>query len=86
LDLLAAVRFLTIVPIPWRRAESAEALGRSQACFPLVGLGLGLALSRQTVLDHGGDMWAESEPGDACFRLRLPVSPAVAPAARVQYG
>ncbi|HTQ53117.1 MAG TPA: ATP-binding protein [Bryobacteraceae bacterium] len=38
------------------------------------GLGLGLALSRQTVLDHGGDMWAESEPGQgACFRLRLPV-------------
>ncbi|MGO4883767.1 MAG: ATP-binding protein [Bryobacteraceae bacterium] len=37
------------------------------------GLGLGLALSRQTVLDHGGDMWAESEPGQgACFRLRLP--------------
>jgi two-component system sensor histidine kinase HydH len=39
------------------------------------GLGLGLALSRQTVLDHGGDMWAESEPGEgACFRVRLPVA------------
>jgi signal transduction histidine kinase len=39
------------------------------------GLGLGLALARQTVLDHGGDMWAESEPGlGACFRLRLPVA------------
>jgi signal transduction histidine kinase len=39
------------------------------------GLGLGLALARQTVLDHGGDMWAESEPGHgACFRLRLPVA------------
>ena len=38
------------------------------------GLGLGLALSRQTVLDHGGDLWAEFEPGHgACFRLRLPV-------------
>ena len=36
------------------------------------GLGLGLALSRQTVLDHGGDMWVESEPGQGatfCFRL-----------------
>ncbi|HTT63924.1 MAG TPA: ATP-binding protein [Bryobacteraceae bacterium] len=41
------------------------------------GLGLGLALSRQTVLDHGGDMWAESEPGHgACFRLRLPAGDA----------
>jgi signal transduction histidine kinase len=42
------------------------------------GLGLGLALARQTVLDHGGDMWAESEPGNgACFRLRLPVAEVV---------
>lgn len=41
------------------------------------GLGLGLALSRQTVLDHGGDMWADSEPGHgACFHLRLPVAAA----------
>jgi signal transduction histidine kinase len=38
------------------------------------GLGLGLALARQTVLDHGGDMWVESDPGSgACFRLRLPL-------------
>lgn len=37
------------------------------------GLGLGLALARQAVLDHGGELWAESEPGQgACFRLRLP--------------
>jgi signal transduction histidine kinase len=37
------------------------------------GLGLGLALSRQTVLDHGGDMWVESEPGKgARFSFRLP--------------
>ena len=38
------------------------------------GLGLGLALSRQTILDHGGDMWAESVPGQGarfCFRLPL---------------
>lgn len=37
------------------------------------GLGLGLALARQTVLDHGGDMWVESEPGrGARFSFRLP--------------
>ena len=37
------------------------------------GLGLGLALSRQTVLDHGGDMWVESPPGrGARFTFRLP--------------
>ena len=43
------------------------------------GLGLGLALSRQTILDHGGDMWAESEPGQGarfCFRLPLSRTPA----------
>jgi len=36
------------------------------------GLGLGLALSRQTVLDHGGDLWAEDAESGARFRLRLP--------------
>jgi signal transduction histidine kinase len=37
------------------------------------GLGLGLALSRQTVLDHGGDMWAAPDEGrGARFFLRLP--------------
>ncbi len=39
------------------------------------GLGLGLALSRQTVLEHGGDLWAEEDAasGGAHFRLRLPL-------------
>jgi signal transduction histidine kinase len=38
------------------------------------GMGLGLALSRQAVTDHGGDMWVESEPGHgACFVFRLPL-------------
>jgi signal transduction histidine kinase len=40
------------------------------------GLGLGLALSRQTLLDHGGDIWADdgagSGSGGARFWLRLP--------------
>jgi signal transduction histidine kinase len=37
------------------------------------GLGLGLALSRQTVLDHGGDLWIEAEgAAGAHFRLKLP--------------
>jgi signal transduction histidine kinase len=41
------------------------------------GLGLGLALSRQTLLDHGGDLWAEeTESSGARFRLRLPIQPA----------
>jgi len=39
------------------------------------GLGLGLALSRQSILDHGGDMWAEGEAGaGARFHIRLPLA------------
>lgn len=38
------------------------------------GLGLGLALSRQTVLDHGGDIWVDDgPPHGARFCLRLPL-------------
>lgn len=37
------------------------------------GIGLGLALSRKTVVDHGGEMWAESATGKgARFVVRLP--------------
>lgn len=36
------------------------------------GLGLGLALSRQTVLDHGGDLWLDGNGPGARFCLRLP--------------
>jgi signal transduction histidine kinase len=38
------------------------------------GMGLGLALSRQAVIDHGGDMWADLATGKgACFVFRLPL-------------
>ncbi|HYZ84012.1 MAG TPA: HAMP domain-containing sensor histidine kinase, partial [Bryobacteraceae bacterium] len=38
------------------------------------GLGLGLALSRQTVLSHGGDLWlVENSHEGAHFRMRLPL-------------
>jgi len=36
------------------------------------GLGLGLALSRRTVRDHGGDMWIEPADG-ARFVIKLPL-------------
>jgi signal transduction histidine kinase len=36
------------------------------------GMGLGLALSRKTVLSHGGDLWAERKHKGARFLLRLP--------------
>ena len=58
---------------------------RSQLFQPFVtgkrnGLGLGLALSRQTVLEHGGDMWVESVPGrGARFIFRLPLAGALTP-------
>jgi signal transduction histidine kinase len=37
------------------------------------GLGLGLALSRRAVLDHGGDMWIEAAAG-ARFAIRFPLN------------
>ena len=43
-SLVLAVRFLTIVPIAGREAEGPGALGRAAWWFPVVGLGLGLAL------------------------------------------
>jgi len=52
---------------------------RSRLFEPLVtagkedGLGLGLTLSRQTVRDHGGELWAEPAAG-ARFVLSLPLS------------
>ena len=39
------------------------------------GLGLGLALSRQTILEHSGDMWAtRATSGGARFHIRLPLA------------
>jgi signal transduction histidine kinase len=39
------------------------------------GLGLGLALARQAVVDHGGEMWADSSESGANFLFRLPRRP-----------
>jgi len=39
------------------------------------GLGLGLSVSRQTIVEHGGNMWVEPAAG-ARFVIRLPRSPA----------
>ena len=41
---LAALRFLTIIPLPWGREVSPEQLGRSTVYFPVVGIIIGLIL------------------------------------------
>jgi signal transduction histidine kinase len=38
------------------------------------GLGLGLALARRTMLDHGGNLELVASPKGARFRLRLPIA------------
>ncbi len=38
------------------------------------GMGLGLALSRQTVRSHGGDLWSEAVSQGASFCVRLPLA------------
>jgi signal transduction histidine kinase len=66
---------------------------RSQLFQPFVsagkrnGLGLGLALSRQTVIEHGGDMWLESVPGHgARFSFRLPGAQITTPTQQLSIG
>ena len=39
------------------------------------GIGLGLAFSRQAVIDHGGTIWTEPCRHGACFVIRLPAVP-----------
>jgi adenosylcobinamide-GDP ribazoletransferase len=45
LSFLAALRFLTTIPLPERRETSPEQLGRATAYFPVVGLIIGLVLA-----------------------------------------
>ncbi|MBA7495782.1 Adenosylcobinamide-GDP ribazoletransferase [subsurface metagenome] len=42
---LAALQFLTIIPLPWRRKVSPEDLARSTGYFPVVGVIIGLLLA-----------------------------------------
>jgi signal transduction histidine kinase len=38
------------------------------------GMGLGLALSRKTIISHGGDLWSEGNNSGARFVMKLPVT------------
>lgn len=49
-SLLAAVRFLTVIPVAGRRGSDAESIARSPVYFPIVGLAIGGALGG---LDYG---------------------------------
>ena len=41
---LAAIRFLTTIPLPWWRDSTPEELGRSTGFFPVIGIIIGLIL------------------------------------------
>jgi len=45
LSFLAALQFLTTIPLPWQREISPKDLGRSLVYFPVVGLIIGLILA-----------------------------------------
>lgn len=45
MSFIAALRFLTIIPLPWGREVSPEELGRSITYFPVVGIIIGLILA-----------------------------------------
>jgi len=45
LKFLAALQFLTAIPLPWLRKARPEELGRSTGYFPVVGLIIGLILA-----------------------------------------
>ena len=47
---LAAIQFLTSIPLPWGRKASLEELGRSTLYFPVVGLIIGLILAGLNLL------------------------------------
>ncbi len=42
---LAALQFLTTIPLPWQREISPEEVGRSMGYFPVVGIIIGLILA-----------------------------------------
>jgi adenosylcobinamide-GDP ribazoletransferase len=49
-QLLYALRFLTIIPIPYKQDEDMVQVGRSLSCFPFVGLFIGILLWGMTRL------------------------------------
>lgn len=63
---------------PERQARIFERYYRAHAGTPddYGGLGLGLDMSREIVLQHGGRMWFESAPGvGSTFHFSLPLAP-----------
>jgi light-regulated signal transduction histidine kinase (bacteriophytochrome) len=59
------------------RAENLHRFGRLTA-GKSNGVGLGLAFSRQAVIEHGGDMWGESSRQGASFSFTLPGTGSIA--------
>jgi signal transduction histidine kinase len=85
---IGATKADNYVPIDMEDTRPGIPLGiRGRLFEPFVtagkdhGLGLGLALARQTVLDHGGDIWIEPAHG-ARFVMCLPASPGLPRAER----
>jgi signal transduction histidine kinase len=50
-----------------------EAYTTTKHTGPNPGMGLGLAICQKVVLEHGGTLTVESEPGNTTFKVRLPL-------------
>ncbi len=73
-SLVAALRFLTIAPIPGDWGSAQEDLARSLPWFPIVGLGLGVGLAAGLAWGWRGAHrpWSPLP----CWSWSWPVSPA----------
>ena len=74
-DIVVAIRDQGIGISPTDQAHIFEQFYRSsdKAATRAEGLGLGLFVSNQIVLAHGGQMWLESQPGQgSTFYFALP--------------
>ncbi len=73
---VVAVRDQGVGMTPEVQAKVFDRYYRANTVTAVSGLGLGVYISREIVLRHGGEIWLESEPGKGTsFYVKLPIQP-----------